>query len=101
MARLSKNVDARIAHLPGVKAHVRSVGEQIAARARTNLAAHQAEGQARIETRREDTDFLVELVDTAALSIETGRGEFEQRLPEGGSRTIGAADALNILRGAL
>lgn len=101
MAYVRKGVNARMAHLPGVKAEVRAAGEAIAARARTNLAAHQAEGEARIETRREDTDFLVELVDPAALSIEAGRGAFDQTRPDGSTREIGPADPLNILRGAI
>lgn len=51
---------------------VRQTAEEIAGRARANLARHRRTGAARIEVARGRTDTQVSLVDDAALSIEYG-----------------------------
>ena len=71
-------VHDRVAHLPEVIAHVRTVAERHASRARANLAAHVHDGHSRIEVSHDGiTDTIVWLSDNrgqrAALSIEFGR----------------------------
>ncbi|GAU66662.1 hypothetical protein SSP35_03_03100 [Streptomyces sp. NBRC 110611] len=63
----------RLARMRSVKAAVRQRGNRIAEHARADLAAHRAEGDARIEVTHGRTDVVVSLVDVAALSIEYGR----------------------------
>lgn len=83
----------RLARMPGVKAAVRATANRIAADARAELAAHRAEGQARIEVTRGRTDVVVSLVDVAALSIEYGREAFTNRA----GRRVGPMQGLYIM----
>lgn len=79
--------------MPGVKAAVRTRANRIARTARSNLAEHRAEGQARIEVTRGRTDVAVSLVDVAALSIEYGREAFTNRA----GRRVGPMQGLYIM----
>ncbi|WP_413800094.1 DUF5403 family protein [Streptomyces iranensis] len=79
MANVSARTVRRASRLPGVKAAVRARANSIAARARSDLAQHRAEGTARIEVTRGRTDMVVSLVDVAALSIEYGRDAYTNR----------------------
>ena len=93
MARVSSRISRRVARLPAVKAAVRGRANAIASRARSNLSAHRAEGQARIEVSRGRTDVVVSLVDPAALSIEYGRDAYVQR----SGRRVGPMQGLYIM----
>lgn len=86
-------VDAYIAHMPGVKKAVGTQGREIEAKAKANLAAHRDTGAAHIEFTRQDTDALISLVDPAVLSIEYGR---EAGIDRSG-RKQGAMQGLHIL----
>jgi hypothetical protein len=97
MADVAKNLDRAIAHAPEVKRAVLAVGRAVEARARARLAGHRRTGAARIEAHREDTDYVIELVDDAALSIEFGRSAYTR---DDGVE-VGAAEPLSILRGAI
>ncbi|MGH3760254.1 DUF5403 family protein [Actinophytocola sp.] len=72
MAEVDRNVADIVAHLPGVRDAVGEAADEIAARARANLAQHRDSGDATIEVIRGRTDAHVSLVDEAALSIEYG-----------------------------
>lgn len=76
MAKVYPGTDDYIAHMPGVKKAVHAHGREVEARAKALLAAHRARGDAEITGRTQDTDYLVSLVDDAALSIEYGREGF-------------------------
>jgi hypothetical protein len=89
-------VDAKLAHLPSVKAAVHAKGREIEARANTFLAPHHRTGEAHIEGEVQDTDYVVSLVDPAALSIEFGRGGYTTK----SGAQIGPAEGLHVLRRA-
>ncbi len=93
MASVYPGTDAWIAHLPGVKAEVHEHGRKVEATARALLASHRQAGDARIEGETQDTDYIVSLVDPAALSIEYGRGGYTTK---GGGR-VGPMEGLQIL----
>lgn len=61
-----------VSRLPVVNEAVRKETNEIAGRARRNLAGHRDTGNARIETSFTKTDGIVSLVDPAAESIEWG-----------------------------
>lgn len=88
------NCNDIVAHLPGVIGAVRAEARSGAGRARAKLAAHRAEGHARITVTSGDVDSFVNLDDTrgdvAAAAIEYGRS--------GGQS--GAMQGLNILGSA-
>lgn len=97
MASVTRDLDARIAHLPGVKAEVRRVGDGIGARARARLAAHRSTGEARVVVEHGSTDTVVALLDPAALSIEFGRAGFTTA----SGRRVGPMRGLHIVTGAI
>jgi hypothetical protein len=72
VAQVRPDAEDIVAHLPGVRAAVRQAADEIAARARANLAKHRDTGDASIEVDRGTTDAHVSLVADAALSIEFG-----------------------------
>lgn len=61
-----------VSRLPGVRAEVAAKGSEIAARARASLAGHRETGASKIRVERRSPDYLVHLVDDAALAIEFG-----------------------------
>jgi hypothetical protein len=70
--------DEYVAHMPGVRRHLKVTAEAGASRARAILAAHRAEGHSQITvTRGTKLDYFVNLDDTrgdrAAAAIEYGR----------------------------
>lgn len=77
MATVRTDIADVIAHMPGVKRHVRDEAERRAARASAKLVEHRHDGHARVTTEPGVTDTLVTLDDDhgqrAALSIEFGR----------------------------
>jgi len=93
MAVVYKGTDAYVAHMPGVKKAVHAHGREVKSRAERLLAQHRAQGVARIEGEVQNTDYLVSLVDKAALSIEYGREGFTR---EDGVR-VGPMVGLRIL----
>lgn len=97
MASVTRNLDAKVAHMRGVKAEVRRVGDGIGARAKARLAAHKSTGSAEVVVEHGITDTVVALVDPAALSIEFGRGGFTTR----SGRKVGPMDGLHIVTGAV
>lgn len=76
MAQVYPGTDDYVAHMRGVKAAVHKHGRGVEARAKALLAAHRSEGVAKIKGETQNTDYLVSLVDDAALSIEYGREGF-------------------------
>ena len=70
-------IDAYIAHMPGVRAKLRTTAAAGAARAEAILNAHRYQGHARITLTHGDLDWWVGLDDTrgqrAAAAIEFGR----------------------------
>jgi hypothetical protein len=74
MAYVDPRIAKRLAHSAPIKKAVRAERDEIAARARANLAAHRDLGNARIETSNGDVDAYVELVDdnNGAAAIEYG-----------------------------
>jgi uncharacterized protein DUF5403 len=93
MAMTNALLGRRVARLPTVKAAVRDRANRVAAAARSNLAAHRAEGVARIEVSRGRTDAVVSLVDVAALSIEFGRHAYTND----NGQTVGPMQGLYIM----
>lgn len=78
MASVDPRTADIVAHLPGVKAAVRSTADRGGERARGILAGHRHDGHARIEVDRSGfVDALVILNDdrgqSAAMTIEFGR----------------------------
>lgn len=73
MAIVYGSCNDTVAHLPGVVAAVRAVGNQGAAEAEAILAFHFETGASKIEVDYGVTDTVVSLVDEAAVSIEFGR----------------------------
>lgn len=67
-----KRMNKKISHLPGVRASVFSVAQEIGQIAEARLAPHRKTGAAHIEVSRGTTDAFASLVDEAALSIEFG-----------------------------
>jgi hypothetical protein len=76
MASVRLDLESRVAHMRGVKKRVHDHGRQVQAVARVRLAEHRAEGVSRVEGQAQDTDYIVSLIDDAALSIEFGREGF-------------------------
>lgn len=76
MATVYKHTDEIVAHLPGVVNAVHKEGRKITKRAKVIRGTHFAQGEARIEGNAHGIDYLISLVDKAALSIEFGRSEF-------------------------
>ena len=72
MAWVSEFAPSDVARLPGVRAAVAEKGREIAARARTGLKGHRETGAAKIRVESRSPDYLVHLVDEAALAIEFG-----------------------------
>ncbi|MFF4244306.1 DUF5403 family protein [Streptomyces sp. NPDC001822] len=74
-----RQLEKRVAVLPGVQAALEEVQFEIAARAEALLLAHRQEGHATIDVENGDVDKYVILDDErgkkAALSIEYGRAE--------------------------
>lgn len=95
MVYIRPAIDKTIAHMPGVKEAVHSEADEIGARARSNLAAHRAEGEAEIQVDHRNPDAWVSLVDPAAVSIEYGRSEYTRD-----GVTVGAMDGLYIIHRA-
>jgi hypothetical protein len=91
-----RGVDAKVAHMAGVKAAVHANGREIEARAQAFLASHHRTGEAHIEGDVQGTDYLVSLVDPAALSIEFGRAGYTTK----GGGHVGPMEGLHILRRA-
>lgn len=96
MAIVYKSTDEIVAHLPGVVNAVHKEGRKITKRARVIRGAHFDQGQARIEGNAHGIDYLISLVDKAALSIEFGRSEYTR---DDGVR-IGGHAPLAIIRRA-
>jgi hypothetical protein len=67
-----KKMNKKISHLPGVRASVYGVAQEIGQIAEARLAPHRKTGAAHIEVSRGSTDAFASLVDEAALSIEFG-----------------------------
>ena len=90
-------VNAYIAHMPGVTKAVRDEGKDIESRAEALFAAHDNPGGHEIEGHRGDTDYVVSLVDTTGdgdpLAVEYGRGPVEYE----DGRKVGPAEGLHIL----
>lgn len=91
------DVDSIAAHMTGVKAEVVTEGKRREALARARLAQHRHSGAAQVTGHREDTDYVVELADEAALSIEYGREGFTRE--DGVS--VGPMEGLHILGRAM
>ena len=77
MATVIEDLDDIIAHLPGVRAEIRSTAEAGGARAQAVLDAHRDTGDSRILVTHGKLDYWVSLDDTrgdvAAAAIEYGR----------------------------
>lgn len=67
-----KQMNKTISRLPGVKASVRAVADEIGVIANARLLPHRKTGAAHIEVKSGRVDSWVSLVDEAALSIEFG-----------------------------
>lgn len=67
-----KQMNKKIAHLPGVRNAVYDVAKEIGVIAEGRLAPHRKTGAAHISVSRGSVDSFVSLVDEAALSIEFG-----------------------------
>ncbi|AJT67443.1 hypothetical protein T261_5827 [Streptomyces lydicus] len=74
MARVSRNLDARIAHLPGVRAAVRAELEARAARVQAVVDRHVRTGRLRASLRVETnaTDSTVSISHPEILAINYG-----------------------------
>jgi hypothetical protein len=87
MAFVEADLDAIVAHLPGVRAELRSTAEAGAARAEAVLAAHRDTGDSRITVTHGKLDYWVSLDDTrgdvAAAAIEYGRSGGERGATQG------------------
>lgn len=88
-------LERMLSRLPGVQAAVKVEAEAIAGRARTLLAEHRVTGDSNIEVSRHRPDYLVSLVDEAAMSIEYGRAGYQR-----GPWFIDPAEGLHILHRA-
>ncbi len=93
MPTVNPRLGRRVARMPGVRGAVRTRANRIAAAARSDLASHRVEGEARIEVTRGRTDVVVSLVDVAALSIEYGRSSFTNSR----GRRVGGMQGLYIM----
>lgn len=93
IAHVRDDVDSIVAHMTGVKAAVHADGRQREGRAKARLAGHRETGAAKVEGHKEDTDYVVSLVDPAALSIEYGRSAFTRE----DGRKVGPMEGLRIL----
>jgi hypothetical protein len=96
MGEVYPATDAKMAHLPGVKAAVHAKGREIQSTAQSLLASHRHTGAARIDGETQDTDYVIYLVDPAALSIEFGRSGYTTK--RGGH--VGPMEGLHVLRRA-
>ena len=98
MAEVTPNLDARLAHQSFIYQQVKAVGVGIEARAKARLGEHHTDHpESKIVAHRESTDYVIELIDEAAASIEFGR---EAGTTESG-RHYGAMEGLHILRDAI
>jgi hypothetical protein len=105
MGRIYAKADDWIAHQKGVKAAVHAKGRETEAAAKAFLEPHHRSGDAHIEARKEDTDYVIELVATgdgnttgqaAVLSIEFGRSGYTTK----SGAHVGPAEGLHVLRRA-
>lgn len=84
---------------------VREKATELAEQAEVKLASHRKTGEAHIEVTHGRVDSYVDLVSDAALSIEYGHGEYDQkrRRPGGSEYTIhvGASEGLHVLGGLI
>lgn len=85
MAELIRDLDAHIAHLPGVRAEVKRVAEERAARVRAVAAGQQDSGEflRSIKTHTGDTDTIIYSDDPNALSKNYGHQAPNGRMVEG------------------
>ncbi|WP_275462065.1 DUF5403 family protein [Streptomyces noursei] len=85
MAELMRDLDAYVAHLPGVRQEVKRVAEERAARVRAVAAGHQDSGEfvRSIKTHSGDTDTIIYSDDPAALSKNYGHQAANGRMVEG------------------
>lgn len=93
MVHIIPNIESVIARNAGVQKAVLEEGKAIQGRAKADLAAHRAEGDARIEINHSRPDVWVSLVDEAALSIEYGRSEYTRD----DGVTVGGMEGLYII----
>lgn len=80
-----KVVNTIVSHRPGVKAEIAKEAQIAKARAEARLAQHRDTGAAQVVVTRDHIDYLVELVDKAAVSIEFGhfvKGKYETDEPK-------------------
>ncbi|SDJ74513.1 DUF5403 family protein [Streptomyces indicus] len=85
MARVSRNLDARIAHLPAVRAAVRAELEARAARVQAVVDQHVHTGRLRASLRVESntTDSTVSIAHPLVMSINYGHTATNGRWVEG------------------
>lgn len=71
---ITADLDAKVAHLPGIQPHMDVVAAKILAKARANAAAHAQTGayMASLGVQRAGIDRLVYSDDPAAAAIEFG-----------------------------
>ncbi|EFV12945.1 DUF5403 family protein [Segniliparus rugosus] len=98
MARLlgQKAINKVVSHVEGVHHELGDVARRIKGNAEARLAIHRQTGSARVTLTEGETDWLVNLEDNAALSIEFGhvvKGKYETDPPK-------FAPGLYILTGA-
>lgn len=87
-------VNAFIAHLPGVKATVWAEGKKIQARAEALFASHDRPGGHHITGGKGITDYVVSLEGPVPVVIEFGREAFTRKSD---GVHIGAMQGLHIL----
>lgn len=73
MATVSKNANAQVARLKGVKMSAKEQAEILAARARGLLSQHRDTGATKVKVSRGKVDSFVSMEGPAAISIEYGR----------------------------
>lgn len=95
MAYVIGNLDDVVAHLPGVKAELRSTATKGGAKAQAILDAHRDTGASRITVTHGSLDYFVSLDDTrgdhAAAAIEYGRSGGERGGATQGVFALGGA----------
>lgn len=72
MASVDFNVDSVIAHLSEVAVVVHEEAMAVASRAQANLAVHHKTGEHSITVDKQDTDYVVSLMGSNAISVEYG-----------------------------
>lgn len=94
MATVNPRVNQIVAGLPGAKEAVTTQAREIQARARALLGEHRETGESRIKRERAGRyDWMVSLVDPAALSIEYGHEAYTR--PDG--HHVGASQGLYVI----